>query len=475
MSICVDVIASVLRENRYVQTFAVDVAPGGGHVSIKATFDPRKMRIEHPAYPALKARRLQRWARVFDAFGQNEVQNEESPFASWNSSYTGRPLPAEEMQVWLNSTISRIAALNAKSVLEIGCGSGLLLERLAPTCREYVGIDSSPLSIKSAESRLRTFLQENSHVHLHACAAEELPRLGLGTFDLIVLNSVVQYFPDADYLRSLLAALRTMLNERGSIFLGDVRHLGLLRAFRAGIAKANGPGEITVGEFRRKLDRSVEEERELLLDPRFFHTLSGQHGQFSRVMVSLKRGLCDNELTKYRYDVVLCTDEHPIRDRIVDEIHRGFDRDAIAASLKCAEPHAVAVRDIGNARVALEVSELARIASSEAKDICNQVIGSTQVPVAQHPEALHQLGASFGYDVRIDWSTCNRVDRMDAIFSNAGPAYATVQHIEPPTSAITENEPLAADMRVQLEKELRLAIEPTDFRLEFELRPCGTA
>ncbi|HHO59294.1 MAG TPA: amino acid adenylation domain-containing protein, partial [Thiotrichales bacterium] len=42
----------------------------------------------------------------------------------WNSSYTGEPIPVEEMREWVEATVSRIAALKPQRALEIGCGTG---------------------------------------------------------------------------------------------------------------------------------------------------------------------------------------------------------------------------------------------------------------------------------------------------------------------------------------------------------------
>ena len=39
--------------------------------------------------------------------------------------------------------MSRLRALRPSRVLEIGCGTGLLLTRLAGTCESYVGLDFS--------------------------------------------------------------------------------------------------------------------------------------------------------------------------------------------------------------------------------------------------------------------------------------------------------------------------------------------
>ena len=61
----------------------------------------------------------------------------------WNSSYTGEPIPAEEMRIWVEQTTARLRALlrGSDRVLEIGCGTGMLLGRLAGSCESYVGLD----------------------------------------------------------------------------------------------------------------------------------------------------------------------------------------------------------------------------------------------------------------------------------------------------------------------------------------------
>ena len=67
--------------------------------------------------------------------------------AGWKSSYTGQPIAAEEMQEWVAETVARILALKPQRVLEIGCGTGLLLARIAPHCEHYTGTDFSETAL----------------------------------------------------------------------------------------------------------------------------------------------------------------------------------------------------------------------------------------------------------------------------------------------------------------------------------------
>ena len=120
-------------------------------------------------------------------------------FVGWFSSYTGQPIPESEMEEWLDGTVQQELALHPRRILEIGCGVGLLVERLAPSCESYVGCDVSSTAI----NQLSLWMKGRAgfeHVRLHRLPATDVSQLQAGPFDTIVLNSVVQYFPDVDYL-----------------------------------------------------------------------------------------------------------------------------------------------------------------------------------------------------------------------------------------------------------------------------------
>ncbi|CAG1019773.1 partial polyketide synthase PksJ, partial [Burkholderiaceae bacterium] len=84
------------------------------------------------------------WSEAYAAAPVGSAANaSEDQFAGWHSSYTGLPLPPEQMTDWLQHGIERIEALRPRRVLEIGCGSGMILRRLAPRCERYLGTDVS--------------------------------------------------------------------------------------------------------------------------------------------------------------------------------------------------------------------------------------------------------------------------------------------------------------------------------------------
>ncbi|WP_303175051.1 class I SAM-dependent methyltransferase, partial [uncultured Desulfovibrio sp.] len=94
-------------------------------------------------------------------------------FSLWKSACTGDPIPGNEMRQWLEDTLDAIRDLHADSILEVGCGHGLLLLRLAGECARYVGVDFSAAALNrlcKALEKLPPEQLENLDVDL--CQAE---------------------------------------------------------------------------------------------------------------------------------------------------------------------------------------------------------------------------------------------------------------------------------------------------------------
>ncbi len=160
-------------------------------------------------------------------------------FRGWNSSYTGDPIPLAEMEEWRSATVDRIMALQPRRVLEIGVGSGLVLSQIAPQCEHYVATDMSSVAIDNlARSLEQLQIPWRDRVQLLTRPAHVTEGLPLGYFDTIILNSVVQYFPNAGYLADLIDNAMDLLAPGGSLFIGDVRNHTLQGAFQTAVALA---------------------------------------------------------------------------------------------------------------------------------------------------------------------------------------------------------------------------------------------
>ncbi|MCG1040698.1 hypothetical protein KQH52_14625, partial [Mycetohabitans sp. B7] len=127
-----------------------------------------------------------------------------------------------------------------------------------------------------------------------------------GYFDTIVINSVVQYFPSASYLMEVVRQAMDLLVPGGRVFIGDVRNLNLLNCFTTAVqlhqADSATDDRSSVG---RRIQQALLAEKELLLAPAFFSALPDSIDTIAAVDIELKRRDYDNELSRYRYDVVL--------------------------------------------------------------------------------------------------------------------------------------------------------------------------
>ncbi|GAA3069847.1 hypothetical protein GCM10010464_37650 [Pseudonocardia yunnanensis] len=351
-----------------------------------------------------------RQARVDDWKDVHELlyAADREDFAGWNSTYDGAPIPREDMRAWRAATVARIRELAPRRVLEIGVGSGLILSEVAPTCEYYFGTDLSEEAIAALGRRVAADPELAGRVELAARPADDLDGLPGGLFDTIVINSVVQYFPGADYLAGVLRRAVELLAPGGAVFVGDVRHAGLLRTFRAGVEQAR-TGKVD----RLALDGAVAWEGELLCEPDFFAGLRAEIPRLAAVDLWLKRATAHDELSRYRYDVVLRADE-PAVGSVPDE--RAWQSlPALEAYLENDAPAALRLTGVPNARLRPDLAALAT------------VDGGPEPEAGVDPEDVHALGERLGYRVATTWMAGAGDGRFDALLhrpgASAGPAY----------------------------------------------------
>ena len=143
-------------------------------------------------------------------------------------------------------------------------------------------------------------------LRLERKAAHEFdPEQTRGQFDAVVLNSVIQYFPDLDYLMKVLEGAVESVRPGGAVFIGDVRSLKLLEAFHTSVEFFRADDGLSKQELARRVQKGIRQEGELLVDPEFFDAIRKRWPRITHVEIQLKRGRAHNELTRFRYDVVL--------------------------------------------------------------------------------------------------------------------------------------------------------------------------
>lgn len=404
---------------------------------------------------------IAQWRAIYqEAYETNEGDCSPS-FVGWNCSYTGEPIPEEEMRQWLEATAERIIARRPQRILEIGCGIGLVLQRLAPYCETYFGTDLSPVAIARLEQWMRS-AEGLPKVQLAAQPADDfagLPR----DFDTVVLNSVIQYFPGVHYLLDVLRRASEHLAPGGKIFVGDVRHYGLLEAFHASVQFAKADDDLTVERLRAMIDSGVRHEKELLVAPAFFHALPQWVPAIGGVEILLKRSDAHNELNQYRYDVWLHVGA-PAVYAPASDAWRPDDDDllrALDAHLSFQRPARVSVVDVPNARIEPALRLLGLMNDCDGGETWRTLrerAGRLPSP-GVWPESLWRLGERHGYAVCVAWSE-TAPGRLNATFVDASVVAADDEPASL-TSAVAcdpqafANDPLANAMRQAFVRSLR--------------------
>jgi amino acid adenylation domain-containing protein len=367
-----------------------------------------------------QADQVGRWRTLYEETYVNRAADRDPMFdtVGWVSSYSGLPIPSEEMREWIEGTADRILALRPKRVLEIGCGTGLLLLRIAKHCSAYVATDFSGAALERVQSVLRE--QGLSQVRLLQRTAENFEGLEPASFDAVVINSVVQYFPSVEYLLAVLEGAVTLVRPGGFVFVGDVRSLPLLEAFHASVQLYQAPSWLPLAQLQDRVRRRVAAEPELVIDPRLFGALSRHLPGIAGSSVQLKRGQHANELLRYRYDVRLDVGL-PLPEASFGRLDWQEDRldlDALRRLLARERPASLRIDAVPNARVAADLAALERLRDPRglkaAADLLDRA--STLSPLAaMEPELLWRLAEELGYAAEIRWAESDAAGCFDVL------------------------------------------------------------
>jgi SAM-dependent methyltransferase len=360
------------------------------------------------------AAQVDQWQMVYDTAYSRPAAAADQTFniVSWDSSYTGQPIPAEEMRQWVDTTVERIRRRQPRRVCEIGCGTGLLLFRIAPQTDHYLGADFSPVALDYVRAHLGGLA---GRVALERRLADNFDGIAPHSFDAIVLNSIVVDFPSVEYLLDVLRGSARAVAPGGFIFVGDVRALPLLETFHASVQLHRAPADLPADDLRQRIAKGVRLEEELVLAPDFFRALPRWIPEISAVEIHLKEGDYDNELSRFRYDVTLhvgAPAAAPVEPDWLDWETVGGSLEGLRARLGGARP--AGVRNIPNARLLPHV-QTARLVAEQAGNAASLRAARDSLmreAAGLNPADLWALGDTHWVNVQ----PAARAGFMDAIF-----------------------------------------------------------
>ncbi|KAI0882912.1 non-ribosomal peptide synthetase [Annulohypoxylon maeteangense] len=238
-----------------------------------------------------------------NTINQSAIGND---FKGWTSMYDGSEINKEEMREWLDDTIHTLLDGQLPGhVLEIGTGSGMVLFNLGAGLQSYVGLEPSRSAATFVTNAIKATPALAGKAEVHVGTATDIGRLRGLCPDVVVLNSVVQYFPTPEYLTEVVDTLVRVPGVK-RLFFGDIRSHATNRQFLAARALHSLGDKSTKSSVRQKVAEMEEREEELLVDPAFFTALEGRLAdQIEHVEILPKNMQATNELSAYRYAAVI--------------------------------------------------------------------------------------------------------------------------------------------------------------------------
>lgn len=424
----------------------------------------------------LEQEQIKQWQTIHNDDHLNTVNtdwDETFNISGWISSYTGELLPDVEMKEWVDNTVERILKLKPEQVLELGCGTGLLLFHVAPHCKSYIGTDISDVSLDHIKKQLIKTPDLTSRVTLKHRAADNFEQIEPASYDTVILNSVLQYFPSVDYLVRVLEQAVRLIRPGGSLFIGDVRNYLLQEAFATSVELFKASDDLPVIDLWQQIQKRIRQEEELTIDPTFFLALQEHLPQISQVQILLKKSQFHNELSQFRYDVVLHVGSNPqlmLETNWSDWSHCYADVSKLQQQLRKTSTKAFGFRGIPNARVSKSVKVVDALKQAQISGtVANlrEYLSQTDNMAGVDPEELRRLATEISYDVTISWPSTENSGSFNALFK---PQSAVVDNyklgsIEPLPSVIQRpllepydtyaNNPLQAKIAHTLSTQLR--------------------
>ena len=369
---------------------------------------------------------LENFNTVWDAIYRDKAgpNSAEYDFSGWLSSYDGQPIDPVEMHEWRNLTERRIRELEPRHIFEIGCGAGLLLLPISRAIDHYTAIDFSSVTIAALEKQLAPLGLKNVSLH-HQSADIPFPKFKQPV-DTIVINSVAQYFPNVDYFLEVLGRCVHELSNGGQIFVGDVCMLNLLELRTASVEYFKADSEVTVHVLRDQVQRRLEAEEELLLDPALFAKLKHRFPEISDVEFTLKRSIYANEMSLFRCDVVIHVNRRsphrdiPSNEQTLDARMTPLGIEDFAKLLE-GRPDRLWVKGISNGKLVRDLNIVSRLRDRQEQDtVLKKSSMLHDIELASQgallPEALYELAEKLGYWAGLMFSSSNPEQCFDAYF-----------------------------------------------------------
>lgn len=313
----------------------------------------------------------------------------------------------QEWREFQQHTLAAVRSLDPRRVLEIGCGTGQVLLPIAGECEYYLGTDFAALAIDEVRRQLDG--QKWPHVEVRRQAADDFTGIEPGSFDTVIINSVIQYFPDVAYLIRVLEGAATAVAPGGRIFVGDVQSRALLTVHHLTEQLERLEPDTSASACREIAEHRAAIEDELVVDPGLFEALPTRVPRIAHVECRHRQGRVVNETTRFHYDVLLHCDPLAVPAQDAPWLswsESGWTLESLRSALEVGDaPPVIALSAVPNRRSAPSLAAWQVLeqgpASQTVRDLLPLLHDDTH---GLDPEEFWALGKDSPWVVDIRWS-----------------------------------------------------------------------
>ena len=431
---------------------------------------------------------VESWGQQFESHVYASIENIDrsrigGDFVGWTSMYDGSEIDQSEMKEWLKDTMQTMLDRQPPGrVAEIGTGTGMVLFNITEGLESYVGLEPSRSAVAFVLDKTRSIAGLAGKVDVHLGTASDISRLDGLRPELVVLNSVVQYFPSPEYLFEIIDVLARLSGVQ-RLFFGDVRSYALNQEFLAARALHALGDRASKDEVRQKMAEIGEREEELLVDPAFFTGLRHRlPGLIKHVEILPKMMQATNELSSYRYAAVVHVRHQQEQAQAVYSVEEDawvdfsgleMDRHALAQLLhNSSNASIVAVSSIPYSKTILERHIIAVLddkghEGAEEAAWLSAVRYAAKCCPSLSAMDLVELGEQAGFRVEISWARQSlQSGGLDAIFHRYLPIREGARVMfhfptndEGRSLATLINRPLQRQRNQQIERQVRNGLQ----------------
>ncbi|KAG8666688.1 Beauvericin nonribosomal cyclodepsipeptide synthetase bea1 [Fusarium poae] len=404
---------------------------------------------------------------MYSDIGEIDLSTIGSDFKGWTSMYDGSQIDFAEMHEWLGDTTRTLHDNRSPgNVLEIGTGSGMILFNLDSRLESYVGLEPSRSAAAFVNKAVESVPSLAEKAKVHVGTATDVGQIGNLHPDLVVLNSVIQYFPSSEYLAEVADTL-VHLPDVKRIFFGDVRSQATNEHFLAARAVRTLGENATKNDVRQKMAELEDVEEELLVEPAFFTSLEDKFPDLVENVEILPKNMeAVNELSAYRYAAVVhirgsIRDEAMImveKDDWIDFQAKQLDQKSLGDLLTASGAAIMAVSNIPFKITAFERHVVASLNSDidewQLSAIRSTAEGCTSLSVPDIFRIAEEAGFRVEVSAARQWS---QNGALDAVFHHCSSQGRTLVNF--PTDHHLRGSDLLTNRPLQRLQNRRIAIE----------------